>query len=282
MTTDPTTPELPTMSQADCLCPHDCDCDGRFACEARAGTTTALCELIAGHGGSHRSGSHAWQATPPPAVGPPEVRIGLDEVGNALAADLSDLIFAASRSQKPGRWERNAADAVLASDWLAAYVAERVAEAESAGMENVDSIVFGNWKALALHLRALGTEETHHLACDYAKAQGAAEVRAEFAANPDLRMMMGYDLGREQGAAEVLRQVGERIEGHRLISPMNHDGSNYMLDKIEKALSSLGPELAEGIAIAVERAKVKAAESYGYYQRLNAPTLAGQEGERDE
>ena len=53
----------PTMSQAECRCPDDCDCDGRFACEERAGETTHRCELVAGHPGRHVSDNHTWAAS---------------------------------------------------------------------------------------------------------------------------------------------------------------------------------------------------------------------------
>jgi hypothetical protein len=55
--------ETPTMTQAECACPNDCDCDGRFACEVQPtgceGTWT--CELVAGHEGWHRDGGHRWR-----------------------------------------------------------------------------------------------------------------------------------------------------------------------------------------------------------------------------
>jgi hypothetical protein len=56
-----TTEEAPTMSQADCRCPDDCDCDGRFACEEPVSGTTHRCELAVGHRGWHVSGNHRWE-----------------------------------------------------------------------------------------------------------------------------------------------------------------------------------------------------------------------------
>ena len=50
----------PTMSRADCHCPNDCDCEGRFACEEPAGPTAYRCERVVGHPGWHRSGGHRW------------------------------------------------------------------------------------------------------------------------------------------------------------------------------------------------------------------------------
>lgn len=54
--------DAPTMTQAECQCPNDCDCDGRFACGEQAGETLRFCELVAGHGGWHQAANHRWQA----------------------------------------------------------------------------------------------------------------------------------------------------------------------------------------------------------------------------
>lgn len=60
--------DAPTMTQTECRCPDDCDCDGRFTCEEQAGETLRFCELVAGHEGWHQAGNHRWQ----PRVLPPE------------------------------------------------------------------------------------------------------------------------------------------------------------------------------------------------------------------
>lgn len=53
----------PTMPRSECRCPNDCDCDGRFACEASpVGTKgTWICELVVGHEGPHKHGGHRWE-----------------------------------------------------------------------------------------------------------------------------------------------------------------------------------------------------------------------------
>lgn len=60
----PASADVPTMPRADCRCPDDCDCDGRFACEAQPEGTKGqwVCELAVGHTGAHKAGNHRWSA----------------------------------------------------------------------------------------------------------------------------------------------------------------------------------------------------------------------------